>query len=77
MTYAYRLLPGGYVDETGPHRGAPPTEEDWRWLEFVMLHSKLACGVYDAEIKQEMPIEEAKRRWPNTPIPGEEKTNGD
>lgn len=24
------------------------------------------------EITQEMPIEEAKKRWPNTPIPGEE-----
>ena len=27
---------------------------------------------YDVEFTQEMSIEEAKRRWPNTPIPGED-----
>ena len=25
------------------------------------------------EFTQEMPLEEAKKRWPNTPVPGEEK----
>ena len=37
---AYRLLPGGYVDETGPHRGAPPTEEDFRWADFLTFHQR-------------------------------------
>lgn len=28
MTIHYKLLPGGYVDETGPHRGVPPGVTD-------------------------------------------------
>jgi len=28
------------------------------------------------EFTQEIPIEEAKKRWPNTPVEGEEKDNG-
>ena len=97
---AYRLLPGGYIDETGPHRGVPPTQEDFdrvasltahrRFfaegkIEFQPLDSLSQSGMeiymrenhigrpYDAEIVQEMPIEEAKRRWPNTPVKGEGK----
>lgn len=65
MTYAYRLLPGGYVDETGVHRGVPPSEEDYRLISIHMAH-RLLFGPYDLEIKQEMPIEEAKKRWPES-----------
>ena len=38
MTIAYRLLPGGYIDETGPHRGLPPTKEDLAWIDVNILH---------------------------------------
>ena len=96
---ASRLLPGGYVDETGPRRGVPPTQEDYDRIALVYAHRTLfkdgpikpqvvdplppegmqlymranhISGPYDAEFTQEMPIEEAKKRWPNTPIPGEE-----
>lgn len=68
MIIAYRLIPGGYVDATGPHRGAPPTQEDY---DRLALHHRLLFGPYDAVIEQEMTIEEAKKRYPNTPIPGE------
>lgn len=64
MTYAYRLLPGGYVDETGVHRGVPPTQEDLDRIELLTLHRRLLFGPYDAEFTQEMPIAEAKKRWP-------------
>ena len=68
MIYAYRLIPGGYVDATGPHRGDPPTQEEY---DRITLHHRLLFGPYDVEISQEMSIEEAKKRYPNTPIPGE------
>lgn len=68
--YAYRPLPGGYVDNTGVHRGVPPTQQDA--MQVYMLHRHI-FSPYDLEFTQEIPIEEAKRRWPNTPIPGEEK----
>jgi len=61
----YRPLPGGYLDETGPHRGVPPG------VNASLMH-RLLFGPYDAEVVQEMTIEEAKRRYPNTPIPGDE-----
>jgi hypothetical protein len=97
MTYRYRLLPGGYVDETGVHRGVPPTQEDFDRIVLVCAHRTLfkegpikprvhdplptqgmspymlanhIFSPYDAEITQELPIEEAKKRWPNTPIRG-------
>jgi hypothetical protein len=38
MTYRYRLLPGGYVDETGVHRGIPPTEDDFRRVALMTMH---------------------------------------
>lgn len=60
--FAYRALPGGYVDATGPHRGVPPTQEEYAF-------HRLLYGPYDAIFKQEMTIEEAKKRFPNTPIP--------
>jgi hypothetical protein len=41
MTYAYRLLPGGYVDETGVHRGVPPTEEDFQRVALLTMHRTL------------------------------------
>jgi hypothetical protein len=87
MTYRYRLLPGGYVDETGVHRGVPPTEEDFQRVALMTMHRTLfkegpiKPQVHDplppqdlpsmVEIVQEMSIDEAKKRWPNTPIPGE------
>jgi hypothetical protein len=64
MTYAYRLLSGGYVDEYGTHRGVPPTEDDYRRISIHMAH-RMLFGPYDLEIKQEMPIEEANKRWPD------------
>jgi hypothetical protein len=127
MTYRYRLLPGGYVDETGAHRGAPPTPEDYARVALLTMHralfardlhihldmmntkdakqaykamescadvagkyffepqekAKIEFQVHDPlpqqdvpseiEFTQEMSVEEAKRRYPNTPIPGEEK----
>ena len=85
---AYRLLPGGYIDETGPHRGVPPTQLDYDRIALVYAHRTLfkegpiKPQVHDplppqdlpsvVEFTQEMPLEEAKKRWPNTPIPGEE-----
>lgn len=68
MTIEYRLLPGGYVDATGPHRGVPPSQQDTAILDLLMLHRRMMFGPYDLVISTEMPIEEAKRRWPNTPI---------
>jgi hypothetical protein len=35
------------------------------------IYKRLLDGPYDAVIEQEMSIEEAKRRFPNTPVPGE------
>lgn len=68
-----RLLTDGYVDDTGPHRGVPPTQEDYDRMELILLHRRIFSGPYDAIIEQEMTIEEAKRRYPNNPIPGQEK----
>lgn len=84
-----RLLSGGYVDETGVHRGVPPTAEDCARVALMTMHRTLFADgpirfqVHDplppqdvpseVEFTQEMSIEEAKKRWPNTPIPGEEK----
>ena len=96
MTYRYRLLQGGYVDETGVHRGVPPTQEDFDRIALVYAHRTLfkegpikpqvhdplppegmqiymranhIFSPYDAEIVQEMLIEEAKRRYPDADIP--------
>ena len=63
--YAYRPIPGGYIDETGVHRGVPPTAQDA--MQVYMLHRHL-FGPYDAEIVQEMTIEEANRRYPDAKI---------
>ena len=73
MTYAYRMLPDGtgYVDAEGVHRGAPPTQEDITRVSLYMMH-RMMFGPYDVVMSQEMPIEEAKKRWPNTPVTGEE-----
>jgi hypothetical protein len=83
----YRLLPSGYVDETGPHRGVPPTEGDLRFITLMTMHRKMfAEGKIEfqllnpmsqsdlpsvVEFTQELPIDEVKRRWPNTKIPGD------
>ena len=101
MTYRYRLLPGGYVDETGVHRGVPPTQEDYDRIALLYAHRTLfkegpikpqvldplppedamqlyrlkshIFSPYDAEFAQQMPIEEAKKRNPNTLVQGEDK----
>jgi len=65
--FAYRPLPGGYMDATVPHRGSPPS------INAFSLHSIMMFDPYDAVIEQEMPIEEAKRRFSNTLIGGQEK----
>ena len=83
----YRLLPGGYIDETGPHRGVPPTQEDFDRVAFLTAHRRFFAegkieykpiDPYSPEpipntivIKQELPIEEVKKRYPDAKIPGE------
>jgi hypothetical protein len=34
----YKIMPGGYIDETGPHRGSPPSEAD-------RVQAELMCAV--------------------------------
>ena len=63
MNRPYRNLGAFYVDDTGVHRGSPPTEEDYRRISIHMAH-RLLFGPYDAEITTEIPIAEAKRRYP-------------
>lgn len=79
----------GYVDSEGVHRGVPPTQEDFDRIALVYAHRTLfkqgliKPQVHDplppqdlpsmVEFTQEMPIEEAKKRWPNTQVLGEEK----
>ena len=41
MTHAYRLLPGGYVDEAGVHRGVPPTQADYDRIMLTCAHKTL------------------------------------
>jgi len=41
MSYHYRLLPGGYVDETGVHRGVPPTQADYDRIALTCAHRTL------------------------------------
>ena len=72
MTIPYRLIPGGYIDETGPHRGVPPSEDDQVRISLELYH-RLLFGPYDMEFSQELPIEEVKRRYPGVDIPGEKK----
>lgn len=78
---AYKLLPGGYVDETGVHRGSPPTQEDYDRIMLTCAHRTLfskgpiefipldPLPAFDlpseVELTQELRIEEAKRRYPN------------
>ncbi len=63
----YRLLPGGYIDGTGFHRGVPPTEEDYLRVSLLMAH-RMLFGPYDAEIFQELPVEEIKKRYPGAEV---------
>lgn len=58
----------------------PPSEREWTIAEReeffasqdARTYKRLLFGPYDAIIEQEMTIEEAKKRYPNTPILGEE-----
>ena len=86
---AYRLLPGGYIDETGPHRGVPPTQEDFDRIALMCAHRTLfAKGPIEfkpldplpqsdlpleIEFTQEMSIKEVKRRYPDAHIPREDE----
>jgi len=70
----------GYVDKEGVHRGVPPTQEDFDRIALVCAHRTLfkdgpikpqasdPLPPQDLpsmiEFTQEMPIEEAKKRWP-------------
>ena len=49
--YAYRPIPGGYVDATGPHRGCPPTQQDFMQFYNMPYH---VFSHSDAEIVQEL-----------------------
>jgi hypothetical protein len=87
MTYHYRLLPDGtgYVDETGVHRGVPPTQEDFDRVVLMTMHrrlfteGKIEYKVIDpwspepipsvTIVEKEMTIEEAKRRYSDADIP--------
>ena len=69
------------------HRVPPPTEEELALYNILFAHrtmfkeGPIQFQVHDplppqdmpsmVEIVQEMSIDEAKKRWPNTPIPGE------
>ena len=69
------------------HRVPPPTEEELAMYSLLFAHrtmfkvGPIQFQVHDplppqdmpsmVEIVQEMSIDEAKKRWPNTPIPGE------
>ena len=71
------------------HTAPPPTEAEMAWHRFLFAHRTLfkegpiKPQVHDplppqdlpsvVEFTQEMPIEEAKKRWPNTQVLGEEK----
>jgi hypothetical protein len=69
--YAYRPLPGGYVDATGPHRGAPPTQQDAMQIYMMPRH---IFSPYDIiEIVQEMTIDDVKRRYPDAKIENKDK----
>lgn len=70
-TMKYRLLPGGYIDEAGPHRGLPPTADDQVRVNFELMH-RMLFGPYDLEFTQEISMEELKRRYPNAEV----KSNG-
>jgi hypothetical protein len=86
-------LPCGYVDATGPHRGVPPTEEDFQQVALVTMHRTMFAQrpirfqVYDplppqdlpsmVEFTQEMPIEEAKKHCPDTAVTERENDEKD
>jgi hypothetical protein len=77
----------GYVDSEGVHRGYPPTQEDFDRIALLCAHRKMfAEGKIEfqplnplppqdfpsmVEIVQEMSIDEAKKRWTDTPVSGE------
>ena len=54
MTIAYRLLPdgSGYVDETGVHRGSPPSQEDYLRVELAFAHRTLFSGPVIHDFKE-------------------------
>jgi hypothetical protein len=77
----------GYVDSEGVHRGVPPTQEDFDRIALLCAHRKmfaerkiefqplnpLPTQDFPSMVKivQEMSIDEAKKRWPDTPVTGE------
>ena len=80
----------GYVDAEGTDLRSP-TQEDFTRIALITMHRTLLKeGIISlkfmilmppqdlpsmVEFTQEMPIEEAKKRWPDTPVTGEEKDN--
>lgn len=40
-----RLIPGGYVDETGPHRGLPPSPTPWWFMHREIFREKMMTGI--------------------------------
>ena len=58
------------------HRVPPPTEEELATVKLLTAHRTLFCKARQCgntiSVYNNI-IEEAKKRWPNTPVPGEEK----
>jgi len=64
MTYRYRLLPGGYVDETGVHRGVPPTQEDYDRIALLYAHRTLFKeGPIKPQVLDPLPPEDAMQLY--------------
>lgn len=58
----YRILRGGYVDETGVHRGVPPTEQDFQRIALMFMHRTLFTCDLQAHLDT-MSTENAKRAY--------------
>ena len=62
LLFAHRTLFKEGPIKPQAHDPLPP-----EGMQLYMRANRISSP-YDAEIKQEIPIEEAKRRWPNTPV---------
>ena len=79
----------GYVDSDGVHHGDPPAQEDFDRIAITCAHRRMfkdgpiKYTIIDpcfpdplppfVVIEKEIPIEEAKKRYPNTSIPEDKK----
>ena len=75
------------------HRGVPPTQEDFDRVALLTAHRRffaegpikyVPIDPYSPDpipntivIKQELPIEEVKKRYPDAHIPGENKNEAE